>query len=250
MIQPKSSPIQEEEEGDKEEEKKNQPSNQKTGFDLVRTWTRKINLFEKDFIVLPINENLHWFLVIICNPWKMLTEEPSSEGENVPFVDLDEDDNCAHIFIFDSLGLTSRGKSTTVINRLRTYLQLEAQDKLGKSTNKSSCIGHVIKVPQQENYTDCGCFLLQFVEEFFKDLSNSESQRVVDKIIEANFDLSNWFPSDLAQNRRNVMKERMQNLAVDYAARQELKLTRDVGEDQKEEEVEEDRSSDIEEIIM
>lgn len=34
----------------------------------VKTWTKNINLFEKDFIVIPINENAHWFLAIICFP--------------------------------------------------------------------------------------------------------------------------------------------------------------------------------------
>lgn len=45
----------------------------KTGYDLVRTWTRKSNIFEKDFIVIPICENLHWFLAIICYPKQMLS---------------------------------------------------------------------------------------------------------------------------------------------------------------------------------
>ncbi|XP_060603315.1 sentrin-specific protease 6-like [Ruditapes philippinarum] len=34
----------------------------------VKTWTRKLDLFEKDFIVIPINEHAHWFLAIICFP--------------------------------------------------------------------------------------------------------------------------------------------------------------------------------------
>lgn len=34
----------------------------------VRSWTKNVNLFEKDFIVIPINELSHWFLAIICFP--------------------------------------------------------------------------------------------------------------------------------------------------------------------------------------
>lgn len=34
----------------------------------IRTWTKKVNLFEKDYIVIPINEMSHWFLVVICFP--------------------------------------------------------------------------------------------------------------------------------------------------------------------------------------
>ena len=237
--------------------KADEEQKKKTGFELVRTWTRKVNLFEKDFVVLPINENLHWFLVIICHSNKMLNEaseesdhvddlNPQSDSVDVPVVDLDAETDRTHIFIFDSLGLTSRGKSTTVINKLRTYLQLEAQDKLGRPSNKSACNGHVIKVPQQENYTDCGCFLLQFVEEFFKNINKN----IVDTIVEVNYDLSRWFPPQLAQDRRNFMKGRIQNLAADYAARQEMRKGTAEDKEYSVKQIEEDRSSDIEEIIM
>ena len=32
----------------------------------VRKWTRDVDIFEKDFIIIPVNEHSHWFLVIIC----------------------------------------------------------------------------------------------------------------------------------------------------------------------------------------
>ena len=34
----------------------------------MKRWTRKVNIFEKDFVVVPINENSHWYLSIICYP--------------------------------------------------------------------------------------------------------------------------------------------------------------------------------------
>lgn len=34
----------------------------------VKTWTKNVNLFDKDFIIIPINEQSHWFLAIICYP--------------------------------------------------------------------------------------------------------------------------------------------------------------------------------------
>lgn len=34
----------------------------------VKTWTKHVNLFDKDFIIVPINESCHWFLAIICFP--------------------------------------------------------------------------------------------------------------------------------------------------------------------------------------
>lgn len=34
----------------------------------VKNWTKSVNLFEKDYIIIPINEQSHWFLAIICFP--------------------------------------------------------------------------------------------------------------------------------------------------------------------------------------
>lgn len=34
----------------------------------VKKWTKNVNIFEKDFVIIPINENMHWFLAIICFP--------------------------------------------------------------------------------------------------------------------------------------------------------------------------------------
>ncbi|XP_063614096.1 uncharacterized protein LOC134787271 isoform X4 [Penaeus indicus] len=34
----------------------------------VKSWTKNVDIFEKDFIIIPINEHAHWFLAIICFP--------------------------------------------------------------------------------------------------------------------------------------------------------------------------------------
>ena len=47
----------------------------------VNTWTKNVNLFEKDFVIIPINEQSHWFLAIICFP--NLSEPHTMEG-NLP----------------------------------------------------------------------------------------------------------------------------------------------------------------------
>ncbi|KAF9586496.1 hypothetical protein BGW38_003621 [Lunasporangiospora selenospora] len=38
------------------------------GYDTVKGWTSKVDLFRKKYIIIPINENLHWYLAIIVNP--------------------------------------------------------------------------------------------------------------------------------------------------------------------------------------
>jgi Ulp1 family protease len=34
----------------------------------VKRWTKSVNIFEKDFVVVPINEHSHWFVAVICFP--------------------------------------------------------------------------------------------------------------------------------------------------------------------------------------
>ena len=56
----------------------------KINYDAVRKWTRSVDLFSFDYVVVPINENLHWYLAIICN-LSTLKRAP------MPLVDDDED---------------------------------------------------------------------------------------------------------------------------------------------------------------
>ncbi|XP_044266946.1 uncharacterized protein LOC123012840 isoform X2 [Tribolium madens] len=193
----------------------------------VKTWTKNVNIFEKDFIIVPINENCHWFLAIICFPnmngthtmdgqpikiepkqsqkkKKVATSalkekniDPSLTCEDADSSDkdeaegddseLDSDDSeeppqtlsvennserpsikqpC--ILIFDSLAGASRSR---VVATLRDYLTCEHKAKLNeeKIFTKDIIKGACPKVPQQTNFTDCGLYLLQYVEQFFND---------------------------------------------------------------------------------
>lgn len=53
---------------------------------------------------------------------------------------------------------------------LREYLSIEYKVKQNKvkEFSKDTIKGMLPKVPQQTNFTDCGLYLLQYVEMFFK----------------------------------------------------------------------------------
>ncbi|KAM9494714.1 sentrin-specific protease 7b isoform 2-T2 [Clarias gariepinus] len=34
----------------------------------VRTWTRNVDIFSKDYLFIPVNQEAHWYLVVICFP--------------------------------------------------------------------------------------------------------------------------------------------------------------------------------------
>lgn len=53
---------------------------------------------------------------------------------------------------------------------LRDYLKIEykAKKSAERDFNKDSIRGALPKVPQQNNFTDCGIFMLQYAESFFE----------------------------------------------------------------------------------
>lgn len=57
-------------------------------YDKVKRWTRTVNVFEKDYIIVPVCAALHWYVMIICNPGKLLSsamntmEQVRSPGVN------------------------------------------------------------------------------------------------------------------------------------------------------------------------
>ncbi|CAN7988946.1 unnamed protein product [Ixodes hexagonus] len=212
----------------------------------VRTWTRHVDIFAKDFIVVPINQNSHWFLAMVCfpglvartcPPQEMPQEERAAladqspaaspqvpddridssqeDGESVldsePEEPLEADDaenplpksfdataEKAYILILDSLR-GGQGNKCRIMSTLREYLTEEwrAKKKSQLVFCASNMRGYTPMTPQQGNYSDCGVYLLQYVESF---LENPPSSGKLMKL-----ELGDWFPEDrVAQKRADI----------------------------------------------
>lgn len=104
------------------------------------------------------------------------------------------------ILLFDSLLGAPR---TRVVATLRDYLTCEYKAKYPNEPlriyNKTVIAGHQVKVPQQNNFFDCGVFLLHYVEQFFKD--PIKDYRIPIK------HLLNWFHhDDVTRKREEIAK--------------------------------------------
>ncbi|KAG5310830.1 SENP7 protease, partial [Acromyrmex insinuator] len=161
---------------------------------LVAKWhariqTKDIDIFEKDFVIIPINKNAHWFLVIVCFPGLLEKVSTAKTRENdsnktkpitidfttippVPIITIDygserneAEDNDDEIKIEIDKKIRTR-----VIATLRDYLSCEYVAKLGvkKIFSEDTIKGECLKVHQQSNFADCGLYVLQYVESFFK----------------------------------------------------------------------------------
>lgn len=92
---------------------------------------------------------------------------------------------------------------------LRDYLTCEYKAKYPDSTprvfNKANIFGNQVRVPQQNNFTDCGVFLLQYVEHFFSD-------PLKDYRIPLKSQLVNWFDQDIVTRKREVIAKLIDTL--------------------------------------
>ncbi|NXO62089.1 SENP7 protease, partial [Phainopepla nitens] len=222
----------------------------------VRTWTRHINIFNKDYIFVPVNEESHWYIAVICFPWleeavyeecprenslshrpRQSPLEPESKNNragSVLFKDEEEMGGNRRLFskggneiaasasvlhsaiskislnnsekqickrpcilILDSLKACSVQKTVQV---LREYLEVEweAKRKTHREFSKSTMIDLCPRVPKQDNSSDCGVYLLQYVESFFQNPIVNFEQAL---------HLENWFPRQLIRNKREEIRD-------------------------------------------
>lgn len=198
-------------------------------YDGVKSWTAKIDLFSFDHIIVPINQNAHWYLAIICNPGGLLPREdtapdtqetPAVEEKSNARVHMDVKADATAATVTSDIkhmstvgqvegSMASDGEETkkapsgrkskasrkgpgprkydpkdprvitldsldgshpSVSNALKNYLTAEIKNKKGIDVEISSPFGMTAKdIPFQNNFTDCGVYLLGYLEEFMKD---------------------------------------------------------------------------------
>ncbi|KAJ7505111.1 hypothetical protein B0H11DRAFT_1976828 [Mycena galericulata] len=77
------------------------------GYESVRKWTSKFDLFDKKYIIVPINENLHWYLAIIYHPEHTLKPPPPTKSPATRRKAREEPDKSPEL-VQSKLSLTGR----------------------------------------------------------------------------------------------------------------------------------------------
>ncbi|XP_074070458.1 sentrin-specific protease 7 isoform X3 [Macrotis lagotis] len=182
------------------------------------------------------NPNLssHWYLAVICFPWlegpvyedfpHQLSHSSNSQQCQHDYQTLDNDLHVTSslslvtedpqgtlkntseskkmckrpcILILDSL---KAGSVQNTVQILREYLEVEweVRRKTHREFSKTSMVDLCPKVPKQDNSSDCGVYLLQYVESFFKDpIVNFELPLHLEK----------WFPRQVIRAKRDDIRE-------------------------------------------
>uniref|UniRef100_A0A8C6Z5L7 SUMO specific peptidase 7 n=1 Tax=Nothoprocta perdicaria TaxID=30464 RepID=A0A8C6Z5L7_NOTPE len=176
----------------------------------VRTWTRHINIFSKDYIFVPVNEESHWYIAVICFPWLEEAvyeecphqasfddqlQESALQSEKESWSTTASSVPC--ILVLDSL---KAGSWQNTVQVLREYLEAEweAKRKTRREFSKSTMLDFCPRVPKQDNSSDCGVYLLQYVESFFQNpIDNFEQPMHLDK----------WFPRQVIRSKREEIRD-------------------------------------------
>ncbi|KAL9340195.1 hypothetical protein Peur_066414 [Populus x canadensis] len=166
-------------------------------FQRVHKWTRKMNLFEKDYIFIPINYSLHWSLIVICHPGEVVHSR-EDEGRNSVKVPC--------ILHMDSI----RGSHRGLKNLIQSYLYEEWRERHNGTVDDTlSKFLHLrfvpLELPQQENSYDCGLFVLHYVECFLEEAPINFSPFRITEV--SNFLNRNWFlPVEASLKRAYIQK--------------------------------------------
>eukprot|EP00128_Syssomonas_multiformis_P015255 Colp12_sorted_trinity150504_noHs@5904 len=108
------------------------------GYDKVRRWTKKTDIFSYDYVIVPIHMGSHWTLVRINFVEQRFEYYDSYFDRNV---------KCLQI--------------------LRNYIQRESLDKKKVEYDLTGWTDHYPgedELPRQHNTSDCGVFACQFAE--------------------------------------------------------------------------------------
>lgn len=176
----------------------------RAAFLRVRKWTRKINVFEKDFLFIPVNFNLHWSLIVICYPGEVMTFEDGDTklSAKIP---------C--ILHMDSL----RGSHAGLKDIIQSYLWEEWKERHPEYTSDNSDkflnLRFVsLELPQQDNSFDCGLFLLHYVEQFLTDAPSNFNPLKIDAF--SGFLSGDWFAPAEASLKRSVVRKLIHELVT------------------------------------
>ena len=166
----------------------------------VKGWTKGVDIFSKDFLLIPIHNALHWSLVIVCYPGGDVG------GERQPMI--------LHL---DSMTQSGGHPSDPLSRNIKKYLDKEwtAQrgEECSKFTSRNFMPTYRMNTPRQQNGCDCGVFILAFVEKFLIDLPDVLKKSYVQESIQKKasygaaagadkFLRKHWFPNEVIDELR------------------------------------------------
>lgn len=138
---------------------------EETKWRQLNKWMNSVDLFDKNFLIIPVCQEEHWFVIIVCYPSEVrdydegsASPDQSSDSRNRPV---------PGIIVMDSLGLNKK----LATREVREFLDFEWRTRI---TVVKDFFYHNLeefhpKLPKQTNAYDCGIFMLAYLKAFTKN---------------------------------------------------------------------------------
>ena len=172
-------------------------------YSLVARWTNKVNLWSKDFVFIPINEDIHWSLITVVRPGLCLSSDP-----------INDDDHQPCLLVMDSLGMHDPVKFSKII---KNYLV----DEYGARSSIGGTMKHThgeleeiskriramkyyrVPLPRQRNGYDCGVYVIKYLR-YVLEINPSSKQRDITLNFKNSFNQNRFIQEDIDAEREAI----------------------------------------------
>lgn len=118
------------------------------GYDALQRWTKDVDIFSFDVILIPIHLEMHWCVAVV-------------------------DFRCPGVFYYDSMA----GHNMPALSAILNYLKEEHLKRKGMELDLTNFAKEIVPdCPQQENGADCGIFACKVAEFISRDVPVNFSQ--------------------------------------------------------------------------
>lgn len=186
-------------------QKKNTPEFQNLLWDSLKGWIKNVDIWDTDLLLIPIHDRLHWSLLVVYHAGLLLHPNDGEKDGRIPCL--------LHV---DSGKRFRLHNSSTIFARMRVFLQvcLEKQHELQFKLDKTNVPGGSPPVPPQENETDCGMYMLEWMERLLEG-----ELKVTQEFVDAKGDMAPFgktaFPQSLIDKKRNDFQSLVYTLSQD-----------------------------------
>lgn len=126
-------------------------------------WLKGVKIFEKDFLFLPVCEDDHWLLAIVCYPSRV----PVINTEAIPDEKLRE----PAVFVLNSMKTPPAAVKKVLQRFLTNQWRIERNQERSFAIHNAKPNGIRLlfpEVPQQKNNYNCGVYLLNYFKCFLR----------------------------------------------------------------------------------
>ncbi|TMS35158.1 hypothetical protein L596_002615 [Steinernema carpocapsae] len=187
----------------------------KDGFAALKKWVQNIDLFDHDFLVIPINEWEHWSVAVVCMPFLVLNPDSLPISDYLSQVNMDFSQLVGQkpfVMMFDSQ-IVEEQSILEIGDTIGSFLHFEYKKRFGRPLSPSPDLFRTVlplSLPRQKKTNDGGPFMLEFIRRF---LHNNPSMNEICQ--KGTFDVSSTYPDFSIENTRDFIQDVILNLSCE-----------------------------------